>query len=72
MRSPCDSVVCTPNLYFPLKTFTKLAAEMTPEQNEGLIRKALEEDGMALEDQEVFQNFTFADNSSILGVGEKG
>ena len=45
---------------------------MTPEKDAGLIRQALEDDGMALEDQEVFQNFTFADNTSLLGGEEKG
>jgi hypothetical protein len=45
---------------------------LTPEKDqEGLIRKALEEDGMALEDQEVFQNFTFAEETSLLGGAAK-
>ena len=50
----------------PTQTFTKLPAELTPEEGSTVIRDALEQDGMTLEEKEVFENFTFQEES-LLG-----
>ena len=41
------------------------------ERQGGLNSESFEEDGMALEDQQVFQNFTFAEENSLLGGAAK-